>query len=82
MFGLPVLIGPNYQKFVEARELVSHNYVFPVSNAAECTIHMQKLIGDDSYRQGISAGLWKFMEAHRGATTIIIDGIRAGNWLR
>ena len=34
-FGLPVIFGPNYQKFREARELVAMQLGFCVNNAEE-----------------------------------------------
>ncbi len=37
VFGIPVIIGPNYAGFKEAEELVKLNGIFPVRDKAEFT---------------------------------------------
>jgi len=81
VFGLPVVFGPIYEKFVEAKELVSLQYVFPVNNATESNAILKKLITDEAYRNAISRSLKKFMEAHTGATSTIINEIINEGWL-
>jgi len=81
VFGLPVIFGPVYEKFVEAKELVGLRYVFPVRNAGECGAIINKLIIDESYRNEISGSLKNFMKEHTGATGIIMEEIGTGKWL-
>jgi 3-deoxy-D-manno-octulosonic-acid transferase len=81
VFGLPVIFGPVYQKFVEAKELASLHYVFPVNNSAECGQILQRLISDDAYRGSVSDSLKHFMTNHTGATAAIMDRIKAEKWL-
>ncbi len=82
VFGLPVLFGPVYQKFVEAKELAGLNYVFPVSNASEAKEKLNELIADKEYRKSISNSLKQFMQDHIGASAIILDKIGREGWLR
>ena len=81
VFGLPVLIGPEYRKFVEAVALVDAGYVFPVADADSCGIMLQHLIKDDTYRQELGDGLKKFMKEHTGATDTILNYIVTQRWL-
>src|SRR5690606_9591484 len=53
VFGLPVIFGPVYEKYVEAKTLVSLNYVFPVNDAAEGSRVLHKLITDVAYRNAV-----------------------------
>lgn len=41
--GIPVIIGPNYSKFIEAVELTSINAVFPIKNIHEFKITINKI---------------------------------------
>jgi 3-deoxy-D-manno-octulosonic-acid transferase len=81
VFGLPVVFGPIYEKFVEAKELVSLQYVFPVNNVMESNAILKKLIIDETYRNAISGSLKEFMHAHTGATKTIINEIIKERWL-
>ncbi|MCD6012009.1 MAG: 3-deoxy-D-manno-octulosonic acid transferase [Flavipsychrobacter sp.] len=81
VFGLPVLFGPIYEKFVEAKELVAHQYVFPVNDAAEAKEKLKKLIEDVDYRQSLHNSLKKFMQEHIGASGKVVDIIQKKKWL-
>lgn len=81
VFGLPVIIGPVYEKFVEAKELVSLHYVFSINNTAECNAVLKKLLEDEQYRKSISDALKKFMRDHTGATKTIMNSIDVNKWL-
>jgi 3-deoxy-D-manno-octulosonic-acid transferase len=81
VFGVPVIFGPIYEKFVEAKELASLQYVFPINDASSCSIALNKLITDDQYRLSISGALKTFMKTHTGATAIITNEIRRKKWL-
>jgi 3-deoxy-D-manno-octulosonic-acid transferase len=82
VFGLPIIFGPVFDKFVEARELVSLKFAFPVKNAEECVIKLKELISDNAYREAINESLKKFMQHHIGATSLIMEHIRKERWLK
>ncbi len=81
VFGLPVIFGPVYSKFVEAKELATLKYVFPVSSANECSGVLEKLITDEEYRGSISYALKEFMKNHTGATETILSEVKKHRWL-
>lgn len=75
VFGLPVMIGPVYEKFVEAVALVQAGFVFPVPDAPQAQAVLQELL-NDARRQEIHTGLAAFMREHTGATGRILDLIK------
>jgi len=81
VFGLPVVIGPVYKKFVEANLLVSKKYCFPVHNADECKSILEKLSGSEKNYQIISQSLSDFMREQTGATERILFYIQSNRLL-
>ncbi|HET8837718.1 MAG TPA: glycosyltransferase N-terminal domain-containing protein [Flavobacteriaceae bacterium] len=72
-FGVPIIIGKNYAKFPEAKELRKVAGLFSVRNALELEQIMDKLISDKSFRRktGMIAG--HFVQQNVGATEIIMN---------
>lgn len=72
-FGVPIIIGKNYAKFPEAKELRKMAGLFSVGNASELEQIMDKLISDKSFRRktGMIAG--HFVQQNVGATEIIMN---------
>jgi 3-deoxy-D-manno-octulosonic-acid transferase len=81
VFGLPVVIGPVYEKFVEAKKMVSLNYTFPVKNSEECEAIIKKLISEENYRYAINKSIKEFMRDNTGAADAIMQQIARENWL-
>lgn len=71
-FGIPIIIGKNFEKFREARQLQKLAGLFSVSTAEEFTTIIEKLIENDKFRQqtGMIAG--HFVNSNTGATQIIM----------
>lgn len=74
-FGVPVIIGPNHQKFPEAVALVQMGGCVAVSNKQEMEDALSSLIHNEDYRweKGHIAGT--FVSMNRGAVSIIINHI-------
>ncbi len=72
-FGVPILIGSNFEKFPEAKRLQQLAGLYSVSNEAEFHEILTKLITDVSFRNqtGMIAG--HFINSNTGATTAIVD---------
>jgi len=77
IFGLPVVIGPVYQKFVEAVKLVSVGAVFPIEDAASARAILANLVNDAQQRQQIHTALRQFMTDNTGAAQHIADQVKA-----
>lgn len=70
-FGLPVIFGPKYEKFEEARQFVARGGAFPVHNTAELAAVLQKLEDPELYQKA-SAAVTGYLEESRGATQRIM----------
>lgn len=66
-FGLPIVFGPKYEKFEEARQFVARGGAFPVRNATELADVLSKLSNPDFYRHASDA-VHAYLEESRGAT--------------
>ncbi len=67
-FGKPVIFGPNYQKFREARELIGLGGAFTVDNAGELSELAAKFLSDDDLREKASTVAEKYVTENTGAT--------------
>ena len=75
VYGIPVVFGPNYGKFKEARDLLELEGAFTVSNAGRFTEVMKRLLDDGSYLtlHGKIAG--NYIRSNIGATERIYKAI-------
>lgn len=74
-FGNPVIFGPNYQKFREARELIKLGGAFSINSGEDFVRIIGKLITDETLRQQASEISKKYVETKQGATSKIINYI-------
>lgn len=81
VWGKPVLFGPNYQKFKEARDLVDRKAGFSISNAEELKRIATELLRDEVLLQQSSTIARSYVEENRGATQKIMDYIQANRLL-
>ena len=70
-FGLPVIFGPNYNKFKEARDLVELRLGFSINNENELKKIAVYLTGDELRYQPISQKIKAYIREHIGATEMI-----------
>lgn len=71
-FGLPVIFGPRYEKFVEARMLASLGLCFPIKTSAELKTKLDELCTDEARRKELTASIHHFMQREKGATQRIM----------
>lgn len=77
-FGLPVLFGPRYHKFEEARYLVDEGGAFVIESQESLQQTMQQLLQPEAY-QAASAKAIGYIHQNQGATQKVLDWIkRAG----
>lgn len=70
-FGLPVIFGPKYEKFEEARQFVARGGAFCIRNSEELAGILQKLQDPAFYIQA-SQAVRSYLEENRGATDRVI----------
>lgn len=71
-FGLPILFGPKYEKFEEARQFVARGGAFPVRSTAELMAVLKKLEDPEEYQKA-SAAVTGYLEESRGATGKVLE---------
>ncbi len=70
-FGLPVIFGPRYEKFEEARQMVARGGAFSVGNSDEFEAVLTKL-QDPVFYEKASQAVRGYLEESRGATAAIL----------
>ena len=75
VYGVPVIFGPKYQKFKEARELIALGGAFSISNGEEYRSVMERLLSDEQFRKECGAICKKYVEDNLGATAKILEQI-------
>ena len=74
-FGVPIIIGDEFEKFPEARRLQQLAGLFSVNNSVELTEIMTKLLHDSSFRSKTGMICGHFVNSNTGATNLIASHI-------
>ncbi len=72
-FGNPVIFGPRYDKFQEARDLVARKAAFPVSGYPELTSVLDRLLGDLNLLRTSGQSAESYVKSMLGASSGIVD---------
>lgn len=75
IFGVPVLFGPNYQKFNEAVTMVQKEIAFPVVDAETLKVQINKILFDQQLRINIEQKSKDYTSSNIGATRLIINSV-------
>lgn len=73
-FGLPVIFGPKYHKFEEAKQLVAHQGAFCVHNSTELQQVLMQLLEPD-FREAAAQKTKQYLEENKGGTAAAMDFI-------
>ncbi len=73
VFGIPIIIGPNYSHFAEATQLVDIGGVLSVNHQEEFDQIVDKLLENETYRNQKGKICSDFVLNQKGATQIIMD---------
>jgi len=74
-FGLPVFFGPNYTKFIEAKDLIEANGAFPVNASGQLIAKVDELLSSPEKLNQASIINKNYVFQKRGATGIILQAI-------
>lgn len=74
-FGVPIVIGPNHQKFPEAVALVNMSGCLAVKDKTEMNDALSSLVHNDDYRWETGHVAGTFVSMNRGAVNIILKNI-------
>jgi len=76
VFGIPIIIGKNYEKFPEAKTLINLGGVISVASATAFSSTLRSLIKDESLRTQQGAIAKSFIEQNTGAVDCILDVLK------
>lgn len=74
VFSLPILIGPNYQKFEEANVLVKEGGIFVIQSEATLAETFTNLLNPTFYKNA-SIATNNYIDKNKGATIEIVDEV-------
>lgn len=80
-FGLPVIFGPKYGKFQEAKDLIQKGASFSVKNSEELIEHFS-FLENEHIRKERGEIAKKYVAEKSGATAIILDHMKENGYLR
>lgn len=76
-FGLPVAFGPNYQKFKEARDMITLSAATSVKSAEELQTWFAPLCNDEQHYRQTARTAKDYTSKNQGATNLILKTIFA-----
>ncbi len=76
VYGLPVVMGPVYEKFTEAVQMVAAGYAFPVQDEAALARKMSGLLLGGRTSEELRNAIREFVKSNGGATARIMDVLR------
>ncbi len=76
VFGVPIIIGPNHDKFPEAKALITHGGLFSIQNQAEFDTIFNKLISKSDFRLHCGSKNSEYVDKNKGAVIQILDYLR------
>lgn len=74
-YGTPVVIGPKFSKFQEAKDLVALGSCLVVNNTEELSATFNRLIEDVTYRKELGIKNREFVLKNKNATKIVMEFI-------
>lgn len=81
VWGKPVIFGPNYKKYREAKELIATGGGFSIADTIEIKKLADKLLVDEQYLQAVSKKAMSYVEENTGATERILQFIQENRLL-
>lgn len=75
VYGIPVVFGPNYHKFKEARDLIALGGAFCVTDAATTSSTLDRLLSDTSLRTSAGKTAGQYIADNIGATDRIFTDL-------
>ncbi len=76
VFGIPVIIGPNYKGFKEAEELVEQKGILPIHDSWSLSEILKKLLSNPELLERTGKINTAYINKNKGASIQIMDHIR------
>ncbi len=72
VFGIPVIIGPKYTKFKEAKDLVEKGGILSINDSNGFNMVVNNLLGNSEYRKKTGAANAAYISKNKGASIQIV----------
>lgn len=76
IYGVPVIFGPHFGKFQEAKDLVVEGGAFYISSSAELAVLLGRFLDGSGALDGPAGICAGYVGSHLGASDIIVEHIR------
>lgn len=76
VYGIPVLFGPNNQRFQEARQLLATKGCFEIHNYEEFKQQMDRLTADADYLKQCGKRSGDYVKQHAGASDKVLSAVK------
>ncbi len=80
-FGMPIFIGPNYQKFAEAKDLIDLGVIQVVEKTKALQKHLNQFLESESKTIEVGMKAQHYVESKTGATQHILDQLKKKNFI-
>lgn len=77
VFGIPVLIGPQFEGFAEAEHLVTLKGVLSINNSTEFQSQLNTYFADENLRKETGQINHRFIQEQQGATKKVLNAINS-----
>lgn len=75
VFGIPIIIGKNYQKFPEAKEMLQNGGLVSIQNSADFKNALDRFITDEKHRGNCGQKNGVYVANNKGASALILEQI-------
>ena len=75
VYGIPVIFGPHFGKFKEARELLACGGAFTVKDEPEFVSVLSALLSDDEFLARSSRAAGDYIVTHAGASAAVLKDL-------
>jgi len=75
-YGIPIVIGPNFHKFIEAKELVELKACTFVDNSQKLSVILKEFYTSETKRKEIGTIALNYIYHKKGATEIILNYLK------
>ena len=76
VYGVPVIFGPNHQRFMEANDLIECGGAFSINDSNDLKTLLNKLLSDKTFLQEAGNKAGTYVHSRAGATDIILKYLK------
>jgi 3-deoxy-D-manno-octulosonic-acid transferase len=77
VFGVPIIIGKNYDKFPEAKTMLAQGGLVSVQDASSFKKSLDAFVEDENFRHACGQKNKTYVDKNKGATALITEKIQA-----